>query len=109
MQSKALFLLGIIIFMNVDGSSIGEYIWRSLRNFYKSFSDMCISVPPAEASVGVCSMLYPRLLSLVVTRFLCDSLLSDIQIISALLDSKLKNISRSSICDESEDMFKCIM
>ena len=95
--------------MNVDWSSIGEYIWRSLRNFYKSFSDMYISVPPAEASVGVCSILYPSMLSLVVTRFLCDSLLSDIQIISVLLDGKLRNISRSSICDESEDMFKCIM
>ena len=70
---------------------------------------MYISVPPAEASVRVCSVLYPEILRLVVTRFFRDSLLSDIQMMSALLDSKLRNIFRSSICDETEDMFKCIM
>ena len=70
---------------------------------------MYINVLPAEASLGVCSMLYPEILRLVVTQFFCESLPSNIQIMSALLDSKLRNIFRPSICNESEDMFKCII
>ena len=70
---------------------------------------MYISAPPTETSLGVLSMLYPGILRSVVKKLFCLSLLSNIQIISALLDNKVINIFRSSICDESEDMFKYII
>ena len=76
--------------MKVDLSSFFEYIWRSFCNLYEFFY-VYISFPPPEALVGVGSRLYLVILRLVATRFFCDSLLLDIQIILTLLDNKLKN------------------
>ena len=65
------------------------------------FFYMYISVPPAEASVGVCSLLYPGILRFAVTRSFCDGLLSDTQIMSTLLDSIFSDhlyVMRVKIC-----------
>ena len=63
--------------------------------------DIYIRVPPADDSVGVCSKVYPGMSKFVVTGLFWDSLLSEIHNMSTLAVSKLRNIFRLSICEES--------
>ena len=41
---------------------------------------MYFRVPPVDDSVGVCSILYPRMSKLEVTRLFCGILLSEVRI-----------------------------
>ena len=56
---KRLFLLGISTSVNTDSSSLGQYIGKSFWGLHERFWEIQIKVPPAEDSVGVCSILKP--------------------------------------------------
>ena len=68
---------------------------------------MNIKAPPAEAPVGVCSILYPGILILPVSGFFCESLLSVMHIISNLVSRRLIKVTSSLMCEDNDDTFKC--
>ena len=68
---------------------------------------MNIRAPPAEASVGVCSILYPGILMLLVSGFFCESLLSVMHIISNLVSRRLRKVTSSLMCEDNDNIFKC--
>ena len=70
---------------------------------------MYIRVPPDGDSVGVCSILYPRMSKLIVTRFFCEILFSEIHNMPTFAVSRLRGTFRLSICEESEDILRCSM
>ena len=67
---------------------------------------MYITVPPADAIVGVFSILCPEMSKLVVARLCYDILLSEIHNMPTLAVSRLRKTFRSSICEESEDILR---
>ena len=103
---KWLFLLGISTSINVDSNSLGQYIWRSFLDLYERFWKIYIKVPPAEDSVGVCSVLKHGRSMLVVCVCFVEILLSERHIISTLWLTRLRKVLKSSICAEMEEMFQ---
>ena len=90
--------------------SLSESIFEDLFVANKKYLWICkISVPPADDSVRVCSIFYPRMSKLVVTSFFCDILLSEIHNISTFVVSRLRRTFKPSICEESEDILRCSM
>ena len=68
---------------------------------------MKIRAPPAEASVGVCPILYPGIPVLLVREFFCESLLLLMHIVLKLASRRLRKVTRSLMCEENNGIFKC--
>ena len=68
---------------------------------------MNIKAPSGEAYVGACSILYPRILMLLVSGFFCESLLLVMQIMSNLVSRRLEKVTSSLMCEDKDDIFKC--
>ena len=68
---------------------------------------MNIKAPPAEASVGLCSILYPGILMLLISGFFCEILLSVMHIISNLVSRRLRKVISSLMCEDNNEIFKC--
>ena len=93
--------------IKTDSSSLAQYICRSFRVLYGSVWDKKIRTPPAEASVGVCPILYPGISVLLVREFFCESLLLLMHIVLKLASRRLRKVTRSLMCEDNNDIFKC--
>ena len=84
-----------------------HYLCRSFRTLYCSVWEMNIRALPVETLVGVCSILYPGILMLVVCGFFCESLLSIMNIMSNLVSRRLRKVGSSLMCEDKNNIFKC--
>ena len=93
--------------IKTDSSFLGQYICRSFHTLYCSVWDTNIKAPPAETTVGLCSILYPVILMLLMSWFFCKSLLSIMHIITNLVSRRSRKVTSLLMCEDKDDMFKC--
>ena len=100
-------LLGIRSSMKTDSSLLGVCICKSSRNLYDNFCDIYMRDPPADDSVGVCSMLSRWMSMLLVREFFLEILLSEMQMMSNLVSTWLRSVFDSFMWAGNDEMFKC--
>ena len=103
---KTLLIWKLKCYKKTGSSSLRLYIHRSFHTSYSSIWDMYIRATPAEASVGLYSILYSGMLMLLASGFFCKIPLSVLHIISNLVLKWLKKVISLFMCEDKDNIFR---